>query len=210
MSTLLHPLDSDPNDAPAAFAEYAASTQWVWIHFGQFAGLAALGTSLVALAGTFEPGRAAAWGRVGVAGAAASIAAAAAQQAVDGVALKVMVDRWAAATGDARVPAYEAAFAVRQIEIALASLLNLLFGFTLTVFGLAIVLGTRYPAWLGGIGLLGGVGTIAAGVAQAYTGFSGPAITLGMLTSSVLLIWFIASGILMWRLAAKSAGGDVA
>ena len=203
VSTLLHPLDSDPNDAPAAFAEYAASTHWVWIHLGQFVGLAALGIALVALAGTLEPGRAAAWGRIGLAGAAASIAAAAALQAVDGVALKVMVDRWAATTGEARVLAYEAAFAVRQIEIGLGSLLSLLFGFTLTIFGLAIVLTTRYPTWLGGIGVLGGLGMVAAGAAQAYTGFSGLAMTLSMLTSSVLLIWFIVSGILMWRLAAK-------
>jgi hypothetical protein len=42
-------------------------------------------------------------------------------QAVDGVALKVTVDRWAAATGEARLLAYEAAHAVRQIEIGFAS-----------------------------------------------------------------------------------------
>ncbi len=122
-----------------------------------------------------------------------------------------MVDRWAAATGEARVLAYEAAFAVRQIEIGLASLLSLLLGFTLTVFGLAILLSARYPTWLGGIGLLGGLGTVAAGAAQAATGFSGFAMTLSMLTSSVLLIWAILAGILMWRLAPQLAGdGDPA
>jgi hypothetical protein len=30
--TLLHPLRADPNDAPAAFAEYAADSFWVWSH----------------------------------------------------------------------------------------------------------------------------------------------------------------------------------
>ena len=49
----------------------------------------------------------------------------------------------------------EAAFAVRQIEVGLTSPFSLLFGSTLTVFGLAMLLSTRYPAWLGGIGLLG-------------------------------------------------------
>ena len=206
VSTLLHPHTSDPNDPPAAFAEYATDSRWIWSHLGQFVGFAVLGMALVALAATLEPGRAAAWARIGLAGTAASIAVAAALQAVDGVALKVMVDRWAAATGDARGLAYEAAFAVRQIEIGLATLLSLLFGFTLTVFALAFLRSTRYPTWLGGIGLLGGLGTVAAGAAQASTGFSALAMTLSMLTSSVLLIWTILAGILMWRLAPQLAG----
>ena len=63
--------------------------------------------SLVALAASMEAGRPAAWGRIGVAGTAASVAAAAALQAVDGVALKTMVNRWAEATGEARALAFE-------------------------------------------------------------------------------------------------------
>lgn len=211
VSTLLHPLDSDPNDPPAAFAEYAADSLWVWSHLGQFLGVAMMGVALVALATTLEPGRAAAWGRIGQAAAAAIIAVAAALQAVDGVALKVMVDRWAAATGEARVLAFEATFAVRQIEIGLASLLSLLSGITLTVFGVSIVLSTRYPIWMGGIGLLVGLGLVATGAVQASTGFSDLAMALSMLGSSVLLIWVILAGIFMWRLAPRlPSGGDAA
>jgi len=172
VSTLLHPLGSDPNDPSAAFANYAGDSLWVWSHLGQFAGFALLGMALVALVGTLEPGRAAAWASIGLAGAAATVAVAAALQAVDSVALKTMVNRWAAATGEARVLAFEAAFAVRQIESGLSSLLSLVSGFTLTAFGVAIALSARYPAWLGLTGLLGGLGTVAAGVAQASTGFS--------------------------------------
>ena len=205
VSTLLHPLGSDPNDPHAAFAEYAADSLWVWSHLGQFAGIAALGVALVALATTVEPGRAAAWARIGVAGAAATIAVAAALQAVDGVALKVLVDRWASATGEARVLAYEGAFAVRQVEIGLASLLSLVSGLTLTAFGVAIILSNRYPTWLGWVGLLGAFGNVAAGAAQASTGFSGVAMTLSMLASCVLLLWTILTGVLMWRLAPQPA-----
>lgn len=209
VSTLLHPLDSDPNDAPAAFAEYAADSLWVWSHLGQFLGVALLGMALVALATTLEPGRAAAWGNIGRAGAVAIIAVAAALQAVDGVALKVMVDRWVATTGEARVFAFEAAFAVRQIEIGLASLLSILSGLTLVVFAGAIALSARYPLWLGGMGLLGGLGLVATGAAQASTGFSDLAMTLSMLASSVFLIWAILVGIFMGRLAPRLGGnGD--
>jgi hypothetical protein len=95
---------------------------------GQFAGVALLAVALAGLAATMERGRPSAWARVGVVGTAASVAAAAALQAVDGVALKAIVDRWAHASGDARARVFEAAFAVRQIEIGFASLLSLLFG----------------------------------------------------------------------------------
>lgn len=208
VSTLLHPLDSDPNDPPAAFAEYATDTIWVWSHLGQFLGVALLGIALVALAATFKPGRAAAWGRIGQAGATAIIALAAALQAVDGVALKVMVDRWAAATGDARMLAFEAAFAVRQIEIGLASLLSLLSGITLFVFGVSLVLSSRYPVWMGWVGLLSGLGLVATGLVQASTGFSDLAMTLSMLASSVFLIWAILAGVFMWRLAPLLIGDN--
>jgi hypothetical protein len=202
-STLLHPMSRDPNDAPEAFAEYAADSFYVWTHLGQFAGFALLGAALVALAATFEPGRASAWARIGLAGTIVGVAIAAALQAVDGVALKVTVDRWAAPTGDARTIVYEAALAVREIEIGLASLLSITTGLTLIAFGLAMLLGARYPRWLGAIGLLDGLGMVAAGAAQAAAGFSALAMTLSMAASSVLLVWIILAGIFMWRLAPR-------
>jgi len=204
-ATLLHPLGADPSDAPAAFAEYAADRMWVWTHLGQFVGFALLGMALVALASTFAPGRAAAWARIGAIGAAVMIAIAAALQAVDGVALKVMVDRWAAAAGDARAVTFETAFAVRQIEIGLAALLSVSAGLTLAVFGVAILTSADYPLWLGWLALLGGLGTVAGGAAQAATGFSETAMTVSAFASVVLLVWAIVAGVLMWRSAGRPA-----
>jgi hypothetical protein len=127
----------------------------------------------------------------------------AALQAVDGIALKVMVDRWAATTGDTRELAFQTAFAVRQIEIGLASLLSLVAGLTVTTFGVALHMSSRYPGWLGSLGLVGGLGTVAAGVAQASTGFSGLAMTLSALASAVLRGWMLLAGVFMWRLAQR-------
>jgi Domain of unknown function (DUF4386) len=201
IATLLHPTSADPNDPVAAFLEYAADRLWVASHLGQFLGIAILGVALVALAASMEAGSPAAWGRIGVAGTAASVATAAALQAVDGVALKTMVDRWAQATGDARALAFEGAFAVRRVEIGLASLLSVIFGLTTIVFGIAMILSRRFPTWLGILGLVGGVTTLAAGVAQAYTGFSPLAMTLSMPSSTLLLLWAVFSGVLLRRLA---------
>lgn len=210
VSTLLHPLGADPNDAPAAFAEYAAYSGWVWIHLGQFVGFALVGLALVALAGTLETGRAAAWARIGLAGATASIALASALQAVDGVALKILVDRWAAASAELRVTAFEAAFAVRQIEIGLGALLSLVSGLTLGGYGLAVICSTRYPGWIGWAGLLDGVGMVAAGAAQAEVGFAEPAMTASMLASSGMLVWLVTLGVLMWRLAGRRSSCSLA
>jgi hypothetical protein len=200
VATLLHPMAADPNDAAAAFAEYAAAPIWVASHLGQFVGVALLCAALVALASTMEPGRPSVWGRLGLVGTAASLAAAAALQAVDGVALKFMVDRWARAAGDDRTRAFEGAFAVRQIEVGLASVLSLLFGLTIVVVGVAMLSGRRFPHWLGWLGLAGGAATVAAGIAQAYTGFSALAMMISMPASIVLLLWAIAAGVYLWRL----------
>jgi hypothetical protein len=201
VSTLLHPMSADPNDAPAAFAEYAADSFYVWSHMGQFAGFVLIGVALVALAATLEAGLPAACARVGVVGTAACIAVAAALQAVDGVALKAMVNRWETAEGGARGLAFEAALAVRQIEIGLAGYLSLLTGFTLAVLGFAVLQSARYPRWLGLIGVADGFGMMAAGAVQASTGFSALAMMMSMPASFVMLVWLVAAGTRMGRLA---------
>jgi hypothetical protein len=207
LATALHPLGADPAEAPAAFAEYAADPHYVWTHLGQFAGFFGLGVGLVALAGTLEAGWAAAWGRAGALGAVAGVAVAAALQAVDGVALKAMVDRWAAAEGPARLMAFEAALALRQLEIGLAGLLSLLSGLCLLAFGLALLPGPRFPAWLGLLALLDGAAMLAAGAAQAATGFSDLAMTLSMAASAVFLLWALLVGLFMGRLRPRQSGG---
>jgi hypothetical protein len=138
----------------------------------------------------------------------ASIPVAAALQAVDGVALKVAVDRWAASGGEARVLAFEVALALRQVEIGLAGFLSVLSGLTLMAFGPAGLLSTRYPTWLGAMGLLDGLGLLVAGAAQVSMGFSSFAMTLSMLASVVFLVWAMLVGILMWRLASRSGCGS--
>jgi hypothetical protein len=203
-SGLLHPSESDPNNLPAAFAEYVKSTDWVVVHLAQLTGVALIAVALVALEATFEPGLAAAWARIGSVGAMASVALYAANQGVDGVSNHAADLRWAAATGETRVRAFEAAFAVRQIEVALTSVFTLSLGFTLSVFGLAMLFSRRYPAWLGVIGGLGGLATVAIGLEQASGGFSALALNLFMVVGPIDLLWVIVTGVLMWRLAPGS------
>jgi hypothetical protein len=206
-STLLHPAGADPGDAPAAFAEYAASGIWVGVHLGQFVGVVLLAATLVALAATLEPGYPAAIGMIASAGAAAMIAVAAALQAVDGVALKIAVDRWTTVAPDARALAFETAFAIRQIEIGLAALLSVLAGLTLSVVSVAMLAGHRYPRWFAALGTLGGVGTLAAGYGFATAGFAAGPMAASMLGNVLLLGWALAAGTLMLTKPSRPEAG---
>jgi hypothetical protein len=87
------------------------------------------------------------------------MALAAALQAVDGIALRAMVQSWATAVAAHRDIAFHSAFAVRQVEIGLASVLSLLFGATASLYGVALLDGVAYPKWLGGLAIVGGVPT---------------------------------------------------
>jgi hypothetical protein len=168
-----------------------------------------MGTALVALAATLGMGRPAAWGRIGLTGALLSMAVYAANQAVDGVSNHVMVHRLAAASAETRPLVFEAAFAVRQIEVGLTSYFSLVFGVTLGIFGLAMLFSSCYPNWLAIVGLLAGVGTMLIGMEQAAHGFSDLALNLFMVMGLVDLAWVALSGVFMWRLAPRlSAAGD--
>ena len=199
VGTYLHPLESDPNDAPAAFAEYAADRLWVASHLTQLAGVVLMVGALVLVSWMMRRGPAAGWALLGAIGAVGSLALSAALQAVDGVALKVMVDAWEAAAEANKAAVFQAAFAVRQIEIGLAAIVSLLFGATVTGYGIALVVDRSLPRWLGWLAIVGGVPMSVAGVVMAHTGFSGAAMAISMPASSLLLLWMIALGVMIWR-----------
>ncbi len=96
IGTWMHPMNSDPNVAVAAFSEYAAADTWVTGHLMQLLGVTLMTAALLLLLRRLSDGSAAEYVVLATAGAIAGLATAAALQAVDGVALKVMVDKWAA------------------------------------------------------------------------------------------------------------------
>ncbi len=193
LGTSMHPSEADPNNAAAAFSEYAAAHRWVAGHLIQFAGFTAMTAALLALSRQLEAAGGA-LPRLAAGGAVASLAVAAVLQAVDGIALKGMVDAWAAAPAAEKEAAFQAAFAVRQIEIGLASLLALLFGVTAGLYGLALLDDRAYPIWLGRLAVAGGLATAAAGLVMAQTGFSQRAMLILMPASLLVLAWMVGLG----------------
>ena len=86
----------------AAFSEYAADELWVASHLTQLAGVALMVATLIVLAIELEPESGIGLTRIASSGAIASLTLTAILQAMDGVALKFMVDAWAAAEATER------------------------------------------------------------------------------------------------------------
>jgi len=194
VGTYLHPQQADPNEAVAAFAEYAAEQFWVGSHLLQLAGFVLIGATLLLLASDLESGSAWQAARIAGGGVVASIALAAGVQAVDGIALKNMVDAWSATPAAHKEAAFYAAFAVRQIEIGLAAAVSIFFGATTIILGAAFLLDRGYPKWIGVTAAAGGALLIVAGLITAHTGFSAVAMTIQMPAMSILLVWLLLVG----------------
>lgn len=199
IGTYLHPMRADPNDVVAAFSEYAADPLWVPSHLTQLAGVILVVTALLLLAQQLKSGRATGWARIGVAAAIVSLTLTAALQAIDGIALKFMVDAWAAAPAAQKDAAFHAAFAIRQVEIGLAGMASLLFGLTVTIYGITLLADGFYPIATGVLGIVAGALTMISGVVMAHTGFSRLTMAINMPASFILLGWMLTLGVFMWR-----------
>ena len=194
----MHPTGADPSDAIAAFTEYAADRWWVASHLTQLTGIVLMDAALLILAQQVEAARGKAWSYVAAGSAVAGLAVAAALQAVDGIALKSIVNVWAVAPPAQKEMAYYAALAVRQIEVGLASMLCILFGLTACLYGVALFPARTYPQWLNGLAVISGALTMVAGVVMAYTGFSAITMAINMPANLLLLVWMSTIGVMMW------------
>jgi hypothetical protein len=199
--TYLHPMTADPNVPLAAFTEYAGDSHWVASHLMQLFGVLLMASALALLCRQMANGPAAEWAFLGIVGAVASAAVAATLQAVDGVALKAAINSWAASPAFNKSAVFQAAFAVRQIEMGLASITALLSGLTFSIVGIALLIDRQLPRWFGILAIAGGVPTAIAGIAIAYTGFSDLSMEINLPASSVLLIWMITWGVFGWTRA---------
>jgi hypothetical protein len=224
VGTMFHAAHTDPGDTLAAFQDYATSSPWIAAHLGQFIGtiliLAAMVTLYQFMARTAQPSGVALLMQLGLIGVIATVAVFGLLQAVDGVTLKFVVDRWAAAPESEKAVAFRVAEAVRWTEIGIHSYFRIIIGLTLALYGLAIARAAGFPRWspwFAAATVLIGVAQMVDGVGVGYHGFSTPA-TPPMLWTAVsifvgplFLLWGVALGVFLWRQASQAApvGGPV-
>jgi hypothetical protein len=173
----LHPW-TPPHHTQAAFADYAREPLWALYHLGELAGMLLMGAGVLALAWRLRRGAPGVWATFGAAAMLVCVGVYAVFTAVDGVALGILVDRWAQAEPADQQLLYETAFAVRQIEGGLFSLQWFMFGLCAVLFAGAFFAGAGTPfrrGWfsaLGWLSVLAGAGALSFAVVQAQTGYS--------------------------------------
>ncbi len=202
-SAVLHPW-TPPHETEAAFADYAVEPIWPLFHLGELLGILLMCAAIIALAWRLRRGVAGVWATLGGAAMVVCASVYAVFIAVDGVALGIMVDRWAEAGPEQQELLYETAFAVRQIEGGLFSIQWLMFGIAAGLFAGAFFASAKRPfrlSWLSGMGWLSVVASIGAlsfGIVQAQTGYSD--VSMAFQTGLYLgVVWVVAVGVFLYR-----------
>jgi hypothetical protein len=209
--TLFH-ADGDANNHPAVFVEYASSSSWTAVHFGQFVFMAVLLAGLLVLSFALNV-RSGALGLVGRFAAVSVVVALALYgvlQAVDGVALKQAVDAWANAPEAEKATRFASAETVRWLEWGVNQHQIFMFALALILLATVIVGTARVPR---PIGYLMGLAAIPMLVQSQVIGTSGFAVPLlaGSLSTvglPLMLAWSIWLLIVSWRMKEPDQAGN--
>jgi Domain of unknown function (DUF4386) len=200
VGNLVHPVT--PIDDPKGVARVIAdSDSWVAIHLAIVLGIVLMLGGLVAIRRSIRDGLAGALSRLGLAAAIAGATIGLVLVILDGVAARQLAQEWAAAAPGERGVALALVHANETINFALASLFNSVFAaVTFVLFGLAVVLSTVYPRWLGWVAVLAGVLSLIAGTIQASVGEPTEASRLLTIVGpTVITLWLLWMGVLLLR-----------
>lgn len=213
VASIYHPSGIDPNNHPAVFAQYAASSYWTLDHAGWFVQTAMLiaGVLVLFYALDLTEGLASSVARLGIAFAAVAIALTAIRDLVDGVVLKRAVDAWVSAPEAEKAARFAGAETVRWFEEASASYQGFVLGFTLILLAVLIVWTARAPRSVGLLLGVGGVGYLAFGWILGVAGFAPEGAVpsyIAALSPTLAGLWLLISAWRMPQPGAESTGQE--
>jgi hypothetical protein len=190
--------------SPEAVLRTIVSRQdWYWpvVHLGFIVGALLWVGAFIALASSLWHGTGWALGWLGAASVIVGATIHVVDSSISGFGLTALADAWAAA------PASEQANLLRAADTLLmvlggtwTSVISFFHGVPFVLFGLAVVLNRRYPAWLGWVGVVGGLGSLSVGMMM----FLGVGLVPGWLFivfALVVSLFMLVMGVLMWRRA---------
>ncbi len=203
VASSLHPcaFGSACNTEQANFIAYANSSSWAAIHLVQFVGTAVVIAGLLVLFFALgETSGAPRWlGFFGAIAAGVALVLAGVVYAVDGVALKQVVDAWVSARASEQAARFASAEAIRWLEWGARSYYNIMFGLTLVLFATTIVWTARITRPLGYVMGLIGLAFIVQGWFDGTGGFSATEEFLGTIAQVSIGVWSIWLLIVVWR-----------
>jgi Domain of unknown function (DUF4386) len=206
VGNILHPVT--PRDDPVGVARVIAqSDAWTLIHVVIILGLILMFLGLVSIGHTIDVGVGEALAKLGVYAAAIGTTLGLATVILDGVGAKQLADQWAAAPESTKAVALSLVSMNETLNFALAGMFNLAFaGVPFVLLGLAVALGGVYPRWLGWLGAFAGLGSIAAGLVQAFTGKpTATSLVLTIIGPTIISLWVLVMGVLVARRVVRSA-----
>jgi Domain of unknown function (DUF4386) len=200
VGNLVHP--ATPTDDPEGVARTIADSElWVADHLAIVVGLILMLAALVAIADPIRDGLAGALARLGSVAAVAGITVGLVLVTLDGLAAKQIAEAWATAPPDEQAAALRLVLAEETINFALAALFNILFaGVTFILYGLAVAWSRVYPRWLGWVVVVAGIGSVVAGLVQAYAGESTTVTrVLTIVFPTVITLWLAGMSTLLLK-----------
>ena len=200
VGNLVHP--ATPTDDPQGVARTIADSQlWVADHLAIVVGLILMLAALVAIADPIRDGLPGALARLGSVAAVAGITVGLVLVTLDGLAAKQLAEAWATAPPEEQAAALRLVLAEETINFALAALFNILFaGVTFILYGLAVAWSRVYPRWLGWVVVVAGIGSVAAGLVQAYAGESTTVTrVLTIVLPTVITLWLAGMSTLLLK-----------
>lgn len=196
-----HPSREPANNHIAVFAEYANSANWTAIHLGQFAGMLAITAGLLVLfvALNVQSGTPGLVARGAAVSAVVTLGLYGVLQAIDGVALKQVVDAWASASDAEKTARFATAEAIRWLEWGVRSYQDFMLGVSFILFAIVIVWTGRIPRPIGYLMGLSGLAYIAQGLVIGFEGFSPNNAAPTLIAYILWLAWSIWLLIFAWR-----------
>jgi len=209
--TLLH-TGGPANDHPVIFDDYAGSHDWAAVHLGQFLGMALLVAGLMTLSKALNlaSGAAAWFARAGAVLSAIALGLYGALQAVDGVALKQVVEAWVDAPAAEKAARFADAETVRWLEWGMRSYHSTALGLALALIGAVVVATARVPRAVGGLMVLTGIAYLAQGWVLGSHGFSDEDSTAILAGYLPMLIWTVLLAVYAWKAPRGVAGSTTA
>jgi hypothetical protein len=204
LGNVLHPFT--PRDDPVGVARVIAeSDAWTLIHVVIVLGVILMFLGLIAIGQSISGGVAEALARLGVYAAAVGTALGLATLILDGVGAKQLADQWASAPESTKAVALSLVSTNETLNFAIAGLFNLSFaGVPFILLGLAVAFNGIYPRWLGWLAAFAGLGSVAAGLVQAFTGEPTVAsLVLTIIGPTIISLWVLVMGVLMARRASR-------
>jgi hypothetical protein len=198
-------------DLPAAVPQaalrfIAARPAYAGVHLGTIVGVLVWGAGLITLWGTLGHPLARVLGRLGAASVLVGAAIFIVDFSIDGAGGQALAKAWAAAPPAGQADFVRAADTVFTIlrGTSLTSA-GILWGLPLVLFGRALLL-QGYPAWLGWTGLAVGAATVVAATILFLGPDLFPGVLLYGLLISVVQLWSLGLGSMMWRRASAASG----